>query len=156
MIIVRQAVFTGLALEINSVAETMKPPALVIAIRFPEDDADLGVELHKTNLGTNPAWRRGQAPCQAPRCHAAAQLAEHGPQNSAAEPFAYGLGHERTDCDAGRRGRLGDFATGLEQQTANDYRNAKTQSSGGSIEGHWPHATVTRYRLIVDGARRPY
>jgi hypothetical protein len=47
-----------LALEINSVAETMKPPALVIAIRFPEDDADLGVELHKTNLGTNPAWRR--------------------------------------------------------------------------------------------------
>lgn len=32
----------------------------------------------------------------------------------------------------------------------------KTQSSGGSLEGHRPCTTVTRYLFIVDSARRPY
>jgi CheY-like chemotaxis protein len=58
VIIVGQTVSTGLAWEIISAAQGLKPPADVIAIRFPEDDSDLGVETHKTDMGKNPSWLR--------------------------------------------------------------------------------------------------
>jgi DNA-binding NtrC family response regulator len=58
VIVVGQTISTGLALEIVSAAKALDPPAHVIAIRFPEDDVDLGVETHKTDLGAHPAWLR--------------------------------------------------------------------------------------------------
>jgi DNA-binding NtrC family response regulator len=58
IIVVGQTVSTGLALEIISAAEASTPAAHVIAIRFPDDDSDLGVETHTTDLGAHPSWLR--------------------------------------------------------------------------------------------------
>jgi DNA-binding NarL/FixJ family response regulator len=58
IVIIGQTVPTGLALEIISAALALTPPAHVIAIHFPEDDSDLGVETHKTDIGANPGWLR--------------------------------------------------------------------------------------------------
>jgi DNA-binding response OmpR family regulator len=58
IIIVGQTVSTGLALEMASAAKALNPPAHVIAVRFPEDDSDLGVETHATDLGVHPSWLR--------------------------------------------------------------------------------------------------
>jgi DNA-binding response OmpR family regulator len=58
IIVVGQTVPTGLALEIISAAEALTPSAHVIAIRFPDDESDLGVETHTTDLGAHPSWLR--------------------------------------------------------------------------------------------------
>jgi hypothetical protein len=56
IVVVGQTVSTGLALEIISAARALTPPAHVIAIRFPDDDSDFGVETHTTDLGAHPSW----------------------------------------------------------------------------------------------------
>jgi DNA-binding NtrC family response regulator len=58
IVVVGQTVSTGLALEIISAAEALNPSAHVIAIRFPDNDSDLGVETHTTDLGAHPSWLR--------------------------------------------------------------------------------------------------
>jgi len=58
IIVVGQTVPVGLATEIIAAAKAADPAAHVIAIRFPEDNSDLGVETHTTDLGTHPSWLR--------------------------------------------------------------------------------------------------
>jgi DNA-binding NtrC family response regulator len=58
IIVVGQTVSVGLAAEIIAAAKAADPPAHVIAIRFLDDDSDLGVETHTADLGVHPSWLR--------------------------------------------------------------------------------------------------
>jgi CheY-like chemotaxis protein len=58
IIVVGQTVSVGLATEIIAAAKAAEPAAQVIAIRFPDDESDLGVETHTTDLGVHPSWLR--------------------------------------------------------------------------------------------------
>jgi hypothetical protein len=58
LLVIGQLVPGQITKKLIAEAKTLKPSPVILAIRFPDEDIDLGVETHTTDSGASPAWFR--------------------------------------------------------------------------------------------------